>query len=215
MSWIFKAAARSIGKKQCMAVTGLGLSVFLVVHLAGNFLLIVGPEEFNGYARALEENPLLIPAEVVLLLGFVLHFGLAAWVTLENWRARPVRYVVKASEGTRTFASSTMWLTGSITLVFVVLHLIHFKFADHEAAGGLHNLVLTTFQSLPIVIWYVAAVCALGLHVGHGFQSAFRTLGLQHPKYTPFIQWLSRIFGVVVALGYSSLPIWAYLRRNA
>ncbi len=210
MTWLLKAASTSIGKKQCMALTGLGLCGFLVVHLSGNFLVFAGPEKFNGYAHYLETNPLLIPAEVGLFLLFVLHIGLAARVTLQNWAARPTPYAVKATEGGRTFASSTMWLSGLITLVFLVLHLLHFKFAGDEAKADLHKLVVSTFHSLPYVVWYVFAVCVLGLHVGHGLQSALRSLGIQHSKYTFAIEWLSRLFGAAIAIGYSSIPIWAY-----
>lgn len=210
MSWLFKAASASIGKKQCMALTGLGLCGFLVLHLAGNFLLFAGPQAFNGYAKKLEENPLLLPGEISLLALFAIHVGFALRVTLENRRARPVRYAVSATEGERSFASGTMWLSGLITLVFLVLHLLHFRFAGAEARADLHALVLKTFQSLTYVAWYVFAVCVLGLHVGHGFQSAFRSLGLHHPKYTQLVRWVSRIFGAGVALGYASLSIWAY-----
>jgi succinate dehydrogenase / fumarate reductase cytochrome b subunit len=213
MSWILERATKSIGKKQLMALTGLGLCVFLVVHLAGNLLIFEGPLAFNGYARSLEANPLLIPAEVALALTFLLHVVLAVRVTLENKSARPIRYAVKVSEGTSTLASRTMWISGVITLVFIVLHLIHFKFAE-GAKDNLHRLVVTTFHSLPYVVWYVFAVCVLGLHVGHGFQSAFRSLGLSHPNWTQLVRWVSRIFGVVVALGYASIPIWCYLTRS-
>jgi succinate dehydrogenase / fumarate reductase cytochrome b subunit len=108
-----------------------------------------------------------------------------------------------------------MWLTGLLTLAFVISHLIHFKFVDHEAGGGLYAIVIRRFQSLPFVAWYVLAVCALGLHVGHGLGSAVRTLGFHHPKYTPCVEWCSRAFGVIVAGGFAALPIWAYLAKGS
>lgn len=210
MSWLLATVSASIGKKQCMALSGLALCGFLVVHLLGNFLVFLGPEKFNGYAHFLETHPLLIPAEIGLAFLFLVHIGLAARVTRQNWAARPHGYAVKATEGGRSLASGTMWLSGLITLVFLVLHLIHFKFAADEEKGDLHKLVLTTFHSLPYVVWYVFAVCVLGLHVGHGLKSAFRSLGLEHPKYTLALLWLSRLFGVAIAIGYASIPIWAY-----
>lgn len=213
MTWFLKVASSSIGKKQAMAVTGLGLCGFLLAHLAGNCLLYVGEEAFNGYARTLESMPLLIPAEIALLALFVVHIGMALRVTIENRKARPIRYSVSATKGARTLASSTMWLTGLLTLIFVVLHLIHFKFIDHAAHGGLYRLVVERFQSLPYVVWYVVAVCALGLHVGHGLGSAVRTLGFQHPRYSPCVEWCSRAFGVLVAVGFAALPIWVYVTK--
>lgn len=210
MTWFLKRASSSVGKKQLMAVTGLCLCLFLVVHILGNLLLFSGPEKFNGYARFLEESPLLYPAEVGLALLFAVHIALGVRVTLENWRARPARYVVQASEGTRTLASRTMWLSGGVTFVFLVLHLVHFKLADRTGTT-LYHIVVDAFQSLPYVAGYVVAVCVLGLHVGHGLQSAFRSLGFVHPRTTPLVTWASRLFGVAVAVGYSSLPLWAYL----
>ena len=215
MSWLLKAGTSSIGKKQAMALTGLGLCAFLVVHMSGNFLLFAGPEKFNGYANYLEHHPLLIPAEIGLALLFLVHIVLAARVTLENRRARPVRYAVQHSEGGRSFASSTMWISGAVTLVFLILHLKHFKFGGEAKTANLHLLVVTTFHSVPYVVGYVAAVSILGLHVGHGVQSAFRTLGIDHPRFNPLIRWGSCLFGVYIAVGYASLPIWAYLATRS
>ena len=209
MTWLFSTFKSSIGKKQLMALTGLGLYGFLIVHLAGNLLIFAGAESFNGYARTLEENPLLIPAEVVLLVVFLAHIVLAGAVTVENRRARPARYVMKRREGGKTIASSTMFVSGSLILVFLVLHLIHFKFASREGTT-LYHLVVNTFQRPGYVAWYVVAMVVLGFHLYHGFQSAFRTLGLVHPRYTPAVVVLSRVLAVVLAAGYILIPIWIY-----
>jgi succinate dehydrogenase / fumarate reductase cytochrome b subunit len=209
MTWFYRAFSTSIGKKQLMAVTGLALTLFLAVHLAGNLLIFLGPEAFNGYARALEESPLLIPAEIGLFLVFAVHVLLAATVTVQNREARPVRYARKKREGGKTVASSTMLLSGSFILVFIVIHLINFKFAAREGTT-LYHLVLDKFQSLPYVYGYIAAMFVLGVHIGHGFQSAFRTLGLVHPKYTPLVTWAGKALMVAFFVGYSSIPAWAY-----
>jgi len=210
MTWIFRAFSRSLGKKQLMALTGLALTAFLVAHLAGNLLVFLGPDAFNGYSASLEHNPLLIPAEIVLLLLYVAHVLLAIVVTIENRKARPERYVMKRREGGKTLASSTMLYSGLIIFVFVVLHLITFKFADREGTT-LYDIEVRVFQSLPYVIWYVFAVSVVGLHVSHGFQSSFRTLGLGHPKYLRLVDKTSRILGVALAVGYALIPIWIHL----
>jgi succinate dehydrogenase / fumarate reductase cytochrome b subunit len=210
MTWFHKTFSTSIGKKQLMAVTGLALTLFLVVHLAGNLLIFLGPDAFNGYARRLEESPLLIPAEVGLLLVFAAHVVLAIAVTVGNRRARLARYAMKAREGGKTIASSTMLLSGSIILVFIVIHLINFKFASREGTT-LYGLVLDKFHSLPYVLGYVAAMFVLAVHIGHGFQSAFRTLGLVHPKYTPAVTWAGKALMVAFFVGYASIPVWAYV----
>jgi succinate dehydrogenase / fumarate reductase cytochrome b subunit len=210
MTWLYKSFSTSIGKKQLMAITGLALVGFLVLHLGGNLLIFLGPEAFNGYAQRLEENPLLIPAEIALLLLFIAHVLLALIVSVGNRRARPSRYARKAREGGKTIASSTMLLSGSLILVFIVIHLINFKFASREGTT-LYHLVIDKFHSLPYVCWYVAAMVVLAFHVGHGFQSAFRTLGFVHPKYTPALIWVSKGLAVAFAVGYGAIPIWAYI----
>jgi succinate dehydrogenase / fumarate reductase cytochrome b subunit len=214
MDWLIRAFQSSIGKKQIMAVTGLSLCGFLVTHLAGNFFLFGGMEAFDGYAEGLESMPyLLIPAEIALLAIFVTHVALAIRVTLENHRARRSRYQVEGDRGARTPASSTMIISGAFILAFIVIHLLHFKLADRIVIDGyesLYWLVIVTFKNPVNLIWYVVGVCILGAHVFHGVESAFRSLGLCNSRFAPAILWASRAFGVSMAIGYSSLPIYAY-----
>lgn len=209
MSWFVATLTRSIGKKLCVALTGLALCGFLVAHLAGNLLLYVGPEAFNHYAEALTKNPLLPVAEIGLLSIFVVHMVLALYSTWENWRARPEPYRGKRAEGGRTIGSSTMWITGPLILIFLVVHLLDFRLAE---GGGktLHALVVEHFRSLPNVLAYAAAMLLVGIHVSHGFQSLFRSLGLVHPKYTPFVTRLGWAFAIVVVVGFGSIPFWIY-----
>lgn len=212
MTWFLEALSRSLGKKQCVAVTGLALCAFLVVHLAGNLLLFAGKDAFNSYAAALEHLALLPAAEIGLLLTFAVHIAFAARVTLDNFKARPVRYAVKRWEGGRTWGSATMWLSGPIVLAFLIVHLLQFRFAD-RGDRTLYDMVAAAFQSLPYVAWYAFAAWVLALHVSHGFQSAIRTLGMAHPKYTPAAIWASRLFALLVGVGYSTIPIWMYCTR--
>ncbi len=214
MAWLSKIARSSIGKKQIVALTGLALCGFLVVHLAGNLLLFAGQEAFDGYVEVLSSHPLIIPAEVILALLFLGHIALAIRVTWENRRARPTRYTVSATRGERTVASSTMIASGLVVLVFIILHLIDFKVA-WEKGTSLYDLVVSKFQGPFYVIWYVFAVCVLGLHVSHGVQSSFRSLGVVHPKYTPVIETIGKVFAVIVVVGYASLPIYAYFFLGA
>jgi succinate dehydrogenase / fumarate reductase cytochrome b subunit len=212
-----KGLSTSIGKKYVMGWTGLMWCFFLVVHLAGNFALFVGPEALNAYAHKLESlGPLLIAAELVLVVLFLLHVILAIMVTLENRAARPNAYGSDKGKGEKTLASSTMIWTGLYVLVFLVTHLINIKFASHGTFGedGIKDIYATTmaiFQSPFYVIFYVVGVCLLGLHVSHGVQSGCRTIGIHGPKITPKIEWTGIGFGVVVALGYASIPLWALL----
>ena len=123
-----------IGRKMLMALTGLALLGFLVLHLAGNLLIFVGPKSFNDYSHALVANPLIYPAEALLLIWFVAHFVSGIQITLQNRAARPVPYEVKRRAGHtshKSIASSTMILSGIILLIFVPVHLWTFKFGPH------------------------------------------------------------------------------------
>ena len=221
MSWITRALSSSIGKKQVMAVTGLLLSGFLVSHLVGNFLLFAGAETFDAYAHGLESRPwLLYPAEVILAAIFFVHLAMAVRLTMENRRARPGRYAVHNTRGKMTWASATMPLTGVFILVFLILHILHFKFGERvsvDLGGGevyadsLYWLVIQTLREPVYFLWYIVSVCIVGVHVYHGVQSALRSLGLSNEKYAGCIEWIGRAFGVAIALGYSALPVYAYL----
>ena len=210
MSWLSRVFTRSVGKKQCVAVTGIFLCLFLVAHLIGNLLLYAGAEAFDAYARTLEESPLLPFAELGLLALFAAHMALTVWVTVENWRARPVRYRGKRWEGGKTLGSASMWITGPLILAFLVLHLIDFRLADRQGMD-LSEMVFVKYLAFPYMFVYVAAMLVVALHVSHGFQSAFRSLGLVHPRYLPLIQWASWVLAVVAAVGFASIPLWIYL----
>ncbi|OIQ20451.1 MAG: hypothetical protein BM556_00475 [Bacteriovorax sp. MedPE-SWde] len=210
----------SVMKKQVMGVTGLLLCGFLVSHLAGNCLIYVGSDVFNTYAYTLISNPLIYVAEAILAIIFLAHLGLAIKLTIENKTARPQNYYIKQKTGRgATFASSTMPYTGMITLVFLILHLLHFKFGplymttvDGVEMRDIYKTVIEYFQSPLNVAWYIFAMISLGIHVSHGFWSAFQSIGFNHPKYNCLIKCSSKAFGVLVTLGYSALPIYCYLQ---
>lgn len=210
--------ASSIGKKLFVGVTGLLLVGFLVTHLAANLTIFGGEHGFlNEYTASLERNPLIIPMELGLAGLFVLHAAMAIWVTKANRSARgSAGYDGERTKGGRTFASITMPYTGLIVLAFLVMHMVNFRFATApmtEVAGhegrNIWLLVMNFFQSPVNVIVYVAAMGVVGLHVSHGLQSMFRTLGLVHPKYTPAVEKVSIAVGVIFATGFSAIPIWA------
>lgn len=209
----------SIGNKLLIALTGLGLLLFLVAHLSGNLLFIVGPEAFNAYSHALISNPLIYVAEAGLLAIFVLHVFKTARLYLGAKRARPVPYARKEMAGRpsrKSFASSTMIFTGLIVLAFVVLHLRAFKFgAWYEATGGvrdLYRLQLEIFSNPLYVAWYMFAMVVIGFHLWHGAASAAQSLGMDHPRYTPKILWIGRALAVLIAGGFFVLPLYTYLQ---
>ena len=193
-----------IGKKMGMALTGLILYGFLVGHLLGNLLLLKddGGRSFNAYSDFLINHPLLIPAEIILVVVFALHLFLAISVTRDNRRARPVGYQTTQSVGGRSFASHTMIYSGVVILVFLVLHLKTFKYGDKPS--GLYDLVLATFQQTGYLIWYAVAMLVLGFHLWHAFHSAFQTLSIRSDK----IKSLGLVLCLVLALGFGFLPVY-------
>lgn len=227
--WLIHAFSSSIGKKLVMAITGLALCGFLVVHLGGNLLLYVGAEEYNDYAHALHAQKILLPiAEIGLLILFVGHICLAFKTSLENNAARTSPYAMKQTkmeEGPLAApASSTMMITGIVVLVFLVVHLSDFRFDVYLRHLGIAQIVhgergtdlapferaLQILRSPVTFIVYIAGSLFLGYHLLHGFQSAFQTLGVNHPKYTPIIRFLGFVFAVTVAIGFGSFPFWAW-----
>lgn len=211
----------SVGKKQIMALTGAGLVGFTVTHLLGNFLLLVGPDAFNLYAHTLTSNPLIYVAEAILLSMFLLHLFLAVVLKIQNNLARPEGYAVKVKTGRgETFASSTMPYTGLIILVFLVLHLLNFKYGsnyptvvDGVQMRDIYKTVIEYFANPLYTAWYVFAMAALGIHTSHGFWSMFQSWGFQYPKYTPIIKNVAVGYGVFVTLGFSTLAIFCHFQN--
>lgn len=217
MNWLLKAFTSSIGKKLLMAITGLSLCGFLVVHLAGNLLLYAGAESYNKYADALHSQKILLPiAEVGLFLLFASHIAMAIKTHRENGEARPVGYAMRQSKLPPTLlskpASAVMFPTGIMVGLFLLLHLSDFKFElrNPSVADKTPFEKATILLRDPItVIGYLVGVSALAYHVLHGLQSAAQTLGFNHPKYTPAVKWASAAFAVLIAVGFGSFPLWA------
>jgi succinate dehydrogenase / fumarate reductase, cytochrome b subunit len=215
-AWLVRALSSSIGRKLIMAVTGLALCGFLATHLAGNLLLYAGAKSYDDYAHALHAQKILLPiAEVGLLLLFVGHIALALTTNRENIAARPLGYAIKQSKqppsGLAAPASSAMYATGIVVLLFLVLHLSDFRFElRHHGGDTPYTKAVKILQDPLSAIVYVVGSLVLGYHVLHGFQSAFQTLGINHPKYTPLIKFLSFVFAISVALGFGSFPLWAW-----
>ncbi len=177
----------SIGRKILMASSGLLLALFMLVHLGENLLILKGESAYNGWVDLLLSNPLIPAMEVGLLVLFLLHIFFGLWVRFEDWKnSRKRNYEVNKSQGGRTIGSATMLYTAFALLLYLVYHMIHFRFADHSM--GFYQMVTEAFRDKFFVSIYVLGALALALHLSHGFQSAFQTLGIQHEKYTPVIK---------------------------
>ena len=220
-----KALSSSVGSKFLIALTGLFLFLFLVAHLAGNLLFILGPDAFNEYGHRLISNPLILVAEGGLVALFLLHIVKTVGMFVTGRRARPERYATtkwaktKNDRSRKSLSSTTMILTGTITLLFVVSHLVTFKFGPYyETAEGirdLYRLQLAVFSNPAYVAFYLVAMSVIGFHLWHGISSAAQSFGLDSPKWTPRIIWTGRILTAAITLGFVLLPVFTFvLGRN-
>lgn len=225
---LLQASASSVGSKLLIALTGLALFVFLVGHLAGNLLFLAGPDAFNHYSHALISNPLVYVAEAGLIAIFLLHIVKTVAGVLANRAARPTSYAVRRwakakaprPRSRKSLASTTMIVTGAITALFVVSHLVTFKFgAFYQTAEGirdLYRLQLEVFSAPGYVIFYLLAMGVIFFHLWHGLSSAAQSLGLDHPQWTPRLLLLGRVLSVAIAGGFFIIPIYTFvLSRSA
>lgn len=211
----------TVGTKVLIAITGLAMFVFLIGHLAGNLLLLVGPEAFNGYSHKLISNPAIYLVEAGLAAILVLHVFKAVLNWANNRSARPAAYQKKAWAGhtsRKTLASSTMIYTGAFIFVFLLLHLKTFKFGpwyetieNGVIVRDLHRLTLEIFQSPVYTVFYVVSMGLVFLHLRHGVSSAFQSLGVNHPSYNRFITAFGLFVAIALGLGFAFIPVWAFL----
>lgn len=219
MSRFGKYFNSTIGRKQVMGLTGLGLSLFVLTHMLGNLLMFVGPDAYNMYGHKLTSNPAIYLAEAGLLFFFFAHVINAVTLKLKNKSAREQSYATNINgEKAISVASKTMIHTGMIIGIFAVLHLITFKFGpvytttiDDEQVRDLYKLMVEVFRDPIYVAWYVFSMIMLGFHLSHGVASAIKTLGFNHPRYNCGIECASQIYGWVVALGFTVQPIYIFL----
>jgi succinate dehydrogenase / fumarate reductase cytochrome b subunit len=194
-----------------MAVTGLCFCGFLVGHLLGNFTMYGGSEYFNSYAEHLQAlGPILRAIEAGLVVLALVHIITGLLLFFQNRSARPVRYQMDKRGGGRTLGSATMPYTGVLLLCFVLFHLFHFTFVD-KTGTTVFDLVAEAFRNPLYIAMYIVAVIIAGVHVSHGFWSAFQTIGANHPKYMPLIKSLGLVLAFVMALGFASLPLYISL----
>ena len=215
----------TVGKKIVMAVSGIMLMSFLVVHLAGNLTLFLpdGGAVFNQYAAMLEGLGVwLYIAEALLLAAFLLHVVAAVQVVLSKRRARSGGYAITVSKGGPSkwsLASRSMIITGVALFIFIPVHIWMFKYNMGEtyplAAGehtkDVYGVVFGAFQNPRIVAGYMLVMLLLGLHLRHGFWSALQSLGAMSPRWTPAVYTAGLLFALLLAGGFLFLPLYFFL----
>jgi len=209
----------SVGTKLLIGASGLFLVIYLVIHIAGNLLVFFGPQVFNTYAYNMEvRNPALPLIELVLLLVFLVHIYKTIRMFVDNQEARPVRYVQKKRAGRpsrKTLASSTMIVSGLWLVVFLLIHVKAFRFSPETpwSGGGrdLYRQEMDVFASPLMTAFYILSMVVVGSHLWHGASSSLQSLGLDHPRWTPRVRGTGKVLAVVIAGGFITIAVWAYL----
>jgi len=209
----------SLGQKLIMAITGLFLITFLIVHCTLNSLIFLndGGITFNAGAEFMATNPLIRIVEVVLFIGLILHVVKAFVLIKNNNKSRPVKYAAYDGKANSKWYSRSMGILGSLLLIFLVIHLSHFwigtKVLQYNGNIVGHNTfheLVEVFHNPINVLVYLLGVISLGYHLMHGFQSAFQTLGINHKKYTPFIKSFGNVFSILISFIFAMMPIAMY-----
>jgi len=212
-------------KKILMALTGLFLAFFLIIHLLGNLQLLL-PEEvahtqFNAYSHFLSGNILIEIIAYALYAAILYHIIDALWITFENWKANAKGYKKDNRAEVSGWISRNMGILGSIIFLFLVIHFKDYwyvyKFGspplDDNGNKDLYVIVMKSFEEWYYVAGYVIAFIALGFHLLHGISSAFRTLGLYHEKYVKWMKYLAYTFTILLCFGFAIIPLLVYLKQ--
>ena len=207
----------SVGRKMIVAVTGQAMVLFIIVHVLGNTTVYFGG--LNSYAEKLHSLSLLVwKTRIIMSIILAVHLFFSIQMTLENWRSKPDSYAVTKNLRS-TFASRNMIWTGAVIGAFLVFHLLHFTFqiinpafaasANMDALGrpDVTLMVVSSFQHFIASFIYIAAMVGLVLHLFHGIQSSFQTLGISNERALPFITKTGSVIAVILFLGYIAIPV--------
>ena len=213
----------TIGRKYAMALSAMFLLIFLIMHLSVNLLSICSPSAFNAASEFMGYNP-FIQFLMQPILGFavVFHFVMGFVLELKNRSARPVKYAVNQGSANSTWMSRNMIISGLVVLAFLGLHLydfwwheINFKYIEANTPDNerfwpeLH----AKFADVWRVVLYLVAFVLLGLHLAHGFQSSFQSVGARHPKYTPVIKTLGTWYSILIPAGFIFIAAYHFLTQ--
>jgi succinate dehydrogenase / fumarate reductase cytochrome b subunit len=214
-------------RKSIIALTGLFLCLFLIVHLSANAILLL-PEGsardlYNTYSAFLRKNPLIKVIAYLLYLSIVLHVVYALLITLRNRRAKPKVYLQNKSLSNSTWASQNMGLIGVTILLFIVVHLANFWAriklglgapvgADSAGHVDVYQVAYALFQNPYYVAFYSLLMIPLGLHLHHGLNSAFKTLGFYHRRGLAILARVSLVYAAIMAIGFGVIPLVVYFK---
>ena len=203
-----------------MALSGLFLIIFLSTHLVINSLTLASSKDlFNEAAHFMATNPIIYAMQYVLALGFIIHIGMGIKLTIQNKRARSQEYVYNKMSKNTDLSSRSMIVSGGLVIVFLALHLRDYfyqmKFVGLPEGTTDYDLVVNLFTNPYYTAVYVIAFIVLGIHLNHGFKSAFQSMGANHKKYNPLIKIVSTVYSIVIALGFSTIAIFHFINQSS
>jgi succinate dehydrogenase / fumarate reductase cytochrome b subunit len=217
--------SHTVSRKNLMALTGLFLCFFLVIHLFGNLQLLLPAEaarwQFNFYSKLLSENLFIQLISYVLFASILAHAVYALLITIQNRRANGRRYEYDRRNVSSQWYSRWMGLLGTILLFFLVTHLRDFWYQlqfghvplDKDGQKDLYTLVVSVYQNGWYVLIYVLCMVALGYHLLHGFFSAARTLGFYNARYVPWVRGIGWVYSVGISAGFALIPVYIHFTR--
>ncbi|HWA32867.1 MAG TPA: succinate dehydrogenase cytochrome b subunit [Cyclobacteriaceae bacterium] len=223
MKWFTELFSSTLGRKLVMALTGLFLISFLIIHLIGNLQLLKhdGGEAFNVYAQFMTHNPIIKTISYTLYASILIHTLWALMLTVYNRKARGQGYAISGKSS--TWSSRNMGILGTVVFIFIVIHMKDFWAQMHwggiptqtyngNEVKDLYAIVALAFGEAWYVILYVFCMIALAFHLYHGFGSAFQTLGLNHLKYNPVIKVVGFTFALIVPALFAWIPIAMFFK---
>lgn len=213
----------TIGRKYAMALSAIFLLIFLLIHLSVNMVSVFSKDGFNVASHFMGYNPLIqFAMQPVLMFAVIFHFVMGFVLEMKNNKARPVKYAVNGANKNSTWMSRNMIISGAVILAFLGLHLYDF---------WMHEMNYKYIQGLPIeegryweelhakfgdiirVAAYVISFVLLGLHLAHGFQSSFQSIGARHPKYTKCINTLGKWYSILIPAGFIFIAIFHFVTQ--
>ncbi len=203
----------SIGRKIIMAITGIFLIFFLLLHLSINFFLFYGEKTFNNAVIFMRSNIFIKISEYILALGFIIHILLGFKLHLKNKKSKgKIDYYIK--NDITTFSSKSMIYTGFLILCFLILHLMNFMIPIYnKPIISDYILVISLFKNPIYTLIYLISFCILGIHLNHGFQSTFQSLGFSNKRNFFWIQKLGYFYTWFICCGFSIIAIWFFLKN--
>ena len=216
MNLILSFLQKTIGQKIVVGLTGLGLCLFVLIHMLGNLLILSGPEAYNNYAYKLHELPGLLFLELGLFIFFIGHILLSILLQIKNKQAQGSDSYQKQAKGLKktSWIHQFLWIQGMLLLIFLIFHLWSFKFGPHyetelngKTVRDIYQLVVESFKKPLYTFGYSFILFILSVHLFRGFPACFKTLGLSHPVYISWIEKLSWFFSAFISFGFLA-PIW-------